>query len=458
MKQKHGYLGFGTVTDRLSRQWVHRSARSGSRPQTRLAFGGCLALIVSLSSSAVLSQERTVTPPPPTPEEPEPPVVVDTRQRYNLPLGRGGINFNAGLRGVYVDNVFLTYTGAREDFVLVPECNIAAFFPIGRTNTLALDLGIAYYEYLKNDSLNTGKPIINPNSELAFNVQVKDFQFRFSERFSYQQSPVYETGEEFFNVYNTGLFARYANRVGVLGTWGLQNVEVNASYYHENLLSDGSQYNYIDRASELFSADGFLALSPSLRAGVEAAGSINRFDNRTLNDCWRARVGPALRLDLSQFIRIRAGAGYERIEYDSAAASTLGISPENTFYAYARADHELTKFLSHSLEVFYDNQLAYNSGNLAGAHVRYAVNWRPKRALTVRPHVEAIFYDESYGSGPPALYHERFNYVLAGIGARYDFGQHLWAGLNWDYRLKDSEVKTSGYAQNQVALEVTYVF
>ncbi len=415
--------------------------------------------MVSLSSLNILAQEATQPQPStPTQEEAEPPVVVETRPRYNVPWGRGGLNFNAGLRGVYVDNVYLTYTGARDDFILVPECDIAGFFPVGRTNTIVLDLGIAYYQYFNNKSLNTGTPVINPNSEIAFNLAVKDFRFRFSERFSYEESPVYETGQEFFNVYNTGLFARYENRVGVLGTWALQDIEVNAGYYHENLLSNGSKYNYIDRASELFSADALLALSPRLRAGLEAAGSINRFDNNVTNDCWRARVGPALRLDLSQFVNIRAGAGYERIQYDSTVASDLGIRPENTFYAYAGVDHAITRFLSHSLEAFYDNQLAYSSGNLAGTHLRYSLNWRPKRQLTVRPRVEAIFFEESYGSGPPTLYDEKFNYVLAGIAARYDFGQHLWARLSWDYRLKDSEVKTSGYAQNQVAVEVTYVF
>ncbi len=454
-----GHIESGTRRRRLNRDWVSWSARARARWLVPLVCGPCPALILSLSSSTVLAQETAPPPPPPAQEEMEvPPAVEDTRQRYMLPWGRGGLNFNAGLRGVYVDNVYLTSTDTRDDFILVPECDIAGFFPVGRTNTIVLDLGIAYYQYFNNKSLNTGTPIINPNSEIAFNLAVEDFRFRFSERFSYQESPVYETGEEFFNVYNTGLFARYENRVGVLGTWALQNVEANVSYYHEDLLSNGSKYNYIDRASELFSADGFLAVTPRLRAGLEAAGSINRFDNNVTNDCWRARVGPAARLDLSQFIKIRAGAGYERIQYDSAAASALGIRPEDTFYAYGAVDHVITRFLSQSLEAFYDNQLAYSSGNLAGTHIRYSVNWRPKRQLTVRPHVEAIFFEESYGSGPPTLYDEKFNYVLAGIAARYDFGQRLWGRLSWDYRLKDSEVKTSGYAQNQVAIEVTYIF
>ena len=438
----------------LDRFRISFSAR-GRRGAAALSWW--LAVMASLSSCEVPAQEAPQQSPPDQ-EKVESQAVAESRQRYNLPWGRGGLNLSAGLRGVYVDNVFLTQTGARDDFILVPECDLAAFFPVGLSNTVTLDLGIAYYQYFNNSSLNSGTPIINPNSEIAFNLQVKDFWFRFSERFSYEESPVYETGGEFFNVYNTGRFARFENQVGVLGTWGLQDLEVNVGYHHQNLFSNGSTYDYIDRASELFSADGMLALSPRLKAGLEAAGSVNRFQSNVTNDCWRARVGPALRLDLSQFIKARAGAGYERIQYDSAAASALGIRPDNTFYAYGGVDHEITRFLSHSLLAFYDNQLAYNSGNLAGTHLRYSLNWRPTRPLSLRPHVEASFYDESYGSGLSTLYHERFTYVLAGLAVRYELGQHWWARLSWDYRLKDSEVPASGYSQNQVALEITYVF
>jgi len=416
-----------------------------------------LVTLISLTSLFGVAQEA-VQNPRADENTVEAEQVVESSKRYNLPLANGGFNFSAGLRGVYVDNVFLTETGQREDYIVVPELNIAAFFPIGRTNSIVLDLGIAYYQYLKNGELNTGIPLINPNSELAFKLSAGDFRFDLTERFSYQESPVYQAGGEFFNVYHTGRFARFDNRAGVLATWDLHDLIVSAGYYHENLLAKDSFYNYIDHASELFSADGMLALSPRLKAGLEAAASLNRFDNRPLNDSWRARVGPAFRLDLSQFFQARFGAGYERIQYDSPEASALGISGEDTYYAYGAVAHEINQFFSHSLEVFHDNQLGYNAGNLEGTHVTYTLTWRPRERLSLSPHVAVIFYKESFGSGPPTLYHESFTYILAGLTAQYQLGQHWRTSLRWDYRLKDSEFEGVGYAQNQVALEVIYKF
>jgi hypothetical protein len=341
---------------------------------------------------------------------------------------------------------------------LVPECNLAAFYPIGLSNTVVLDLGIAYYQYFKNTELNSGTPLINPNSELAFNVRAGDFTIRPSERFSYQESPVYETGGEFINVYNTGRFSRYENRIGATAAWDQHDLVVTFGYFHENLFSDDSFYDYINHASELFSADAMLAVLPDIKVGLEAAGSLNSFENVPMNDSWRVRFGPALRYDSGRFIRARFGAGYERINYNSSEAAAQGITDENTFYAYAGAEHSLSKFLSHSLQVSYDNQLGYNAGNLSGTHIIYGLNWRPLEALTLSPQASVNFFHETFGSGPPTLYHERFTYVLTGLAATYQLGQHWRSRLNWEYRLKDSDLPDAGYDQNQVALELMYQF
>jgi hypothetical protein len=389
------------------------------------------------------------------PETQAPPEILP---RYNIPWGSGGLNFSAGLRALYVDNVYLTQTGARDDFILVPECDIGAFFPIGQSNTVVLDLGLAYYQYLKNTALNTGTPVVNPNSELAFNIRSGNLTFGFSESFSYQVTPIYDTGTEFYNLYNTAQFRRYQNRVGTTVTWDLHDLVVSAGYHHENLWSDGSFYDAFDHASELFNADAMLTLSPVLTAGLEAVGSLNNFDNTPTYDTWRARLGPAVRLNVSQFIKARAGAGYERIEYDSASASSLGLSAENTYYAYAAVDHQINQFFSHSLAASHDNQLGFNAANLEGTHVSYSLSWKPNERLTLTPHVSVNWYDESYGSGSASLYHEKFTYVAAGLTVRRQFGQHWRAGLIWDYRLKDSDIQADGYAQNQAALELIYQF
>lgn len=387
---------------------------------------------------------------------PETETTRESSSRYNIPLGSGGLGFSAGVRTVYVDNVYLTQNGARDDFILVPECDIGAFFPIGQSNTVVLDVGLAYYQYLKNTSLNTGVPLINPNSELAFNLRSGDFNLRLSESFSFQQSPVYESGSEFYNLYNTALFERYFNRIGALLTWDQNKLVMTAGYFHENLWADGSTYNYIDHASELFSADAMLATSSTLTVGLEAAGSLNNFESSPSYDTWRARVGPAFRVHVSSFLNFRFGGGYERIQYDSAEASSLGLMPEDTYYAYAGVEHRINRFFNHSLTFVHDNQLGFNAANLEESRIAYSLSWTPRKRLTISPAVSVAWYDESFGSTTANLYHEKFTYYLLGIAAHYDLGQHWRSSAGWDYRLKDSEIQGLGYAQNQAKIRAPF--
>ena len=378
---------------------------------------------------------------------------------FAVPMGAGGLNFSAGLKTEYVDNVFLTHDNTKDDFIIVPDVDASAFFPVGQFNAIALDVDVAYYEYLKNSQLNTGVPLINPNSEMVFNLISGDFRFRFSEKFSYQQNPAYETGGEFFNIYNTGLFKRYENRVGCLGTWDQHDLVVTAGYFHEDLWSATSVYNYIDHSSELFSSDAFLAVSPKLRIGAEAAGSINDFNHNTLLDTWRARVGPAARIVPSSFITIRLGVGYERIEYDSDQASAQGLSGFNSYYAYGNVEHQIDRFLSQSLTVSHDNQLGYNAGNLESTTVSYGINWNPRPRLIVSPFFSVYFYEESYGPNAPAnLYHESFTYYYPGLNVRYQLGPHWRATASWYYRVKSSKINLDGYAQNQLSVGLVYQF
>lgn len=380
-------------------------------------------------------------------------------ERYTIALGSGGLNFDAGLKTEYVDNVYLTDSNIKDDFILVPECNLGGYFPVGQANVLSLDVGLAYYQYLKNTSLNTGIPLINPNTDLAFSLYSGDFSFKFSERFSYQQSPLYETGNIFYNLYNTALFQRYENQIGGLMTWDQNKLVVTAGYFHYNLWSENSFYNYIDHTSELFSADAMLAASPRLTIGMEAAGSINSFPNSPTYDTWRATVGPAVRIDASEFIKVRLGAGYERIQYDSGASSNLGLTPDDTFYAYGAVEHRINLHLTHSLSVWHDNQIGFNAANLEGTHLSYSLSWVPRPRLTISPQFLVHFFDESFGSGPANLYHDVFTFYYAGLAAQYQLGPHWRAGASWYYNLKqDSTATLYGFAQNQVSLELLYQF
>ena len=66
--------------------------------------------------------------------------------------------------------------------------------------------------------MNANAPLVNPGSELAFNLFVGDFRIKLHERFSYQESLFFNgvAGQDvrFYNFNNVGMFSRLDNEAG----------------------------------------------------------------------------------------------------------------------------------------------------------------------------------------------------------------------------------------------------
>lgn len=364
---------------------------------------------------------------------------------------------SAGLWVEYLDNLYLSHPCKKGDLIFSTHLDLSTYFPVGHFNRFSARVSLAYYHYLKNSELNSGLPIVNPDSELLFYIYSGNVSIRLSERFSYQERPFHEYESVFYNVYHTDRFRRFHNVVGPSIVWDQNDLNVQVEYKHESLFSNGAAYRYIDRESELFHGDALLALSPSLSAGMEANGSLHNYSHGDWNDHWRAGAGPALRWRVSKNIRLQLGGGYQAIELASESAPVAEPISLDTFYAYGAVDHTLTPFIRHNVSVAHDSQVGINAANLEGTHLRHALSWVARRDLILRPYWRTSFYRESYGSPGPA-YYESFTYTAAGVHIACILKENVQAELNWDYRWKESDVEEWGYQQNRFALAFTFSF
>src|SRR5438034_823181 len=120
----------------------------------------------------------------------------------------------------------------------------------GESAAQALKRSIETEEYLKNRALNSDAPLINPGSELAFNLFVGDVRIRLYDRFSYQESLFFNSfsGENtrFYNFNDVGTFSRLNNEAGFDVDWDLNKVVLSAGYNHENFISTTSSFDYLN--------------------------------------------------------------------------------------------------------------------------------------------------------------------------------------------------------------------
>jgi len=90
---------------------------------------------------------------------------------------------------------------------------------------------------------------------------------------------------------------------------GLNKVVFSAGYDHENFIPVTTQFDYLNRASEWFTASASLRIGDSAQTGLEAQASRHDYERETvLNNNWRARVGPFVEVNSEEKIGLRPGA------------------------------------------------------------------------------------------------------------------------------------------------------
>lgn len=374
-------------------------------------------------------------------------------ESYNVRLGP--VRFRTGARlGVsYTDNVF--YSNHTEDDLLVnPEVDLDALWPVTEFNQLKLSLGLSYEWYANHDALNADAPLVNPGSELDFNMFVGDVRLRFHERFSYQESLFYNnlTGDNirFYNFNDVGTFARFDNDVGVAAIWDLDKVVLNLGYHHENFISTTSSFEYLDRASEWFSASADYRLGDHVKTGGEGWVDLHDYEDETiLDDNWRMRLGPFVEAALMEKLTLRAGAGYDSARYSGDARES---SDFDTWYGYVKVRQETRRF-SHALTVGRENRLGENANNLRTDYARYSINSPVFAHTDLEANVSVNFAEEFGGA-----FDEDFTYYVMGFRVEYHLNDYWSAELGYEFLAKDSNLPLRDIDRNRVTLATGFTF
>ena len=374
-------------------------------------------------------------------------------EEYNLSAGPIRLRTEAGLRLSYTDNLFFSDADRREDFLVNPEVALRASWPVSDLNTLRLSLGLGYEWYLKNKTLNSDAPLINPDSEIMFHVFVGDFRIRLHEKFSYQESLFFNsaagTADRFFNFTDVGKFSRWDNVAGLEVVWDLNDVVLSVGYDHENFVPKTSQFAYLERASEWFTASAGFRLGDKVQVGLEGQGGLHNYaQETTLNDNWRARGGPFFEFDSEEKISLRTGGGFDTAHFDAPAADN-GFED---YYAYVRIRQE-TRLFTHALTASREHSLGDNADTLRLAQVRYSISSPVFRHVDLGADLSVNFAEEFGGT-----YREKFNYYRAAVGIGWQFHKYWRTGLGYEYFLKDSDLPLRDFYRNRVTWYLAFAY
>ncbi len=367
---------------------------------------------------------------------------------YNLLVGPIRFRVSATMGVEYNDNINLSqHDEKQDDFILRPQVNFNALWPITQLNTLRFDIGIGYSVYLQHSRNDTNGILITPGSQLAFDIFVGDFRINIHERMSVQQDPISEP-----QLSNTAQYGRFENTAGVSVLWDLNKILATVGYDHYNFVATESVFDYLNRNSEILSGSLSLAATSTTNIGVEGNGVFSYYDQHVLNDSRDFSGGGFVETQLSSNLRVRGAAGYQLIDFDNNGL-VGDQSSLSDYYANILISHRLNAMLSQSVSAGHESQLGVNSNYITLNYIRHTITWNIIRNTLLSTE---FFYEDANDSG--GFIDEHFQRVGGAGTIGFQLTPHITLGLRYQYTQKDSNVAGRNYIQNRVSLDGTYSF
>jgi hypothetical protein len=371
----------------------------------------------------------------------------------NYFLKAGPVNFeaSASLEADYNDNVGLAEKGRESDIILRPTIDLNAAWRATELNTLRFNVGFSYAAYLQHSNLNTHSVLLDPGSQLAFDVYVGDvLRLTFYDQFAILQNPIDEP-----TLSNVARFDRFQNSAGVTALFDFNDLKFVVGYDHFNYKTFGTEdFNFLDRHEEQIYASASLRLSDAVTAGVDANAALFYYDVPFNNDGDTFSAGPFVEATLSHYTTLRADGGVQIMNFQQTGTNG-DTSNYHGWYAALTVAQRLNQYWRHSLSVGHESRLGLEVNYYEYYYARYLASWQlnPRLSLGIQAFVEDS--DESGGAAQDAEHSWRWGGTLT---LTYRLGRKLSAELSYGYVKKDSDLALRSYYQNLGTLGLKYEF
>jgi hypothetical protein len=345
------------------------------------------------------------------------------------------------------DNINYAPTDLEDDFIHRPQLNFHGIWPATKDSRLSFGLGVGYQHYMDHSDLD--RMVLTPDSELAWDVKIKDLVLTLYDRVEYSQDVVSQGG-----LSGTAEFPRIENTAGARARWYPGRYGFELGYAHYNFFSESSEFDYLTRAAEQFFGRAGIRIGDASQVGLEASGALTDYDSETRPDNQNVSFGPYVDWQVIESLHLTARGGYTVFFNDPDPLTGLESELES-YYLGLDVNHRLTDFITHGLTVSRDVQQGVNRGSTYTEQLRarYFVSW----AMTRHVSLSADFFYE-HGKEPQFGVVEEYDRLGSGAGVRWQATRYATVALNYRFTNKDSNFPTRDYQQNAVILTASYQF
>lgn len=363
-------------------------------------------------------------------------------------LGASRLKLETDIHLEYNDNINLAEVGRLSDFIIEPHVGIDTSWNLTRTNQLSLNLGLGYQYYVAHPNLGTSILIVDPGSQLNFDVFLGGkVRLNFHDSFSVSSDPTEDA--TLSNVVN---FSRFENTAGAGLVWDMNHLIASLDYDHYTFISLTSAFSYLNSNSETISSSLAWMRNENSTVGLNAKLTYTYFDQDVQNDSTVVGVGPYVDFSLTRYIKLHIDCGIQEGSF-AGGGSNGDMSNISGWYGTAAIVHRLNRWCIESLSIGHTYQLGLISNFELVDSIHYSItpNIFKKVATTAYFFCENV--DDSGDIQPEKL-------TRYGLGIHFGYRLNRKTSLTMDYQylLKDSNLPLLSYYQNRVFIDLQYQF
>lgn len=370
-------------------------------------------------------------------------------------LGPVQANANVFVGASYNDNINASQTAPQADVILTAGTTLGFIWPVTDQSQVTLGSGISYDNYVRRTE-NSGFQI-TPDSALTYSVTIDDWRLTAFNQLSYLREVVTEGA-----LANLSTLPRLENTAGLRAEWDPGKWTFQSGYSHTIYFSEAASASYLNHSSEDFFFRGGRRFAENTEFGVEASGSLTGYESRLQQDSQSVSFGGYANWQLRPPIQITLRGGPTIYFFDSSGSNSPA-STLNSYYVVGQVIHQLTDYISQTLNIERDVQLGLNQGSsfIEELTASYAISWRLTQTVGIGMNV-----DYEAGNQPLPFSVGQFilerneNYTRYGGGFQLSWQatDKLSTTLGYSYWDRQSNIAGRSYTDNLVSLGVTYTF
>ncbi len=374
-------------------------------------------------------------------------------------IGAAEIDIKGSFEAEFNDNINYSHSARLMDIILRPGVTLGFTDRLNDNNSVNLQMGIAWEEYLLHPELSsyTNFAEVSPDSKLAYTIKAPPFTFSIYDSFNYSVQP---TDTLDFNpatgqvLTNLKAFGRFMNQLGVTAVLEMNKVSLKAGLYRYDVFPQEAPLSFLRRWQYTATAGLSYAYSDTLSAELNASYTYNYYQQHLESDSHSWYIGGALNGQLTKTITMEASLGFTN--YDFLGNGSNGdTSQPGGISGSLSLTQKISERKTHTLTLARSINYGYVSNAVTVDRISYKFQLQ-SFLLEKMVGTFSAYWERGWDSG--GLAPENYHKWVVSPSVNYAFTKRSETYASYEFTKKTSNFGERSYYRNQIILGFRYEF